>query len=239
VIVYPEFWMNIGRRITNEKIEEILLQVLSEMDCNCLSLSGGLDSSLMLYFLNQVHKKIFTFTIGLSEQHPDVKYSRLMSSQLPGIIHRVFIPGKKEIEAIDKSGDPFGNAIVRLFYQLVEQFTNKIITCDGINEFACGYYDHQRNPNEKTYYHYLRRLQRDHLIPLDKNSGNVRVYLPYLDNRMVSLYTQMPIRDKVDDENRKKFLIEIARGRVPTEILRRRKYGFSDALKIKKEVNCK
>lgn len=233
MITYPEHWTDIGRRVTNKKIEETILQVLSEIDCSCLSFSGGLDSGLMLFFLKQLHKEVSAFTIGLSEEHPDVKCARLMCAQLPSIVHRVFIPTEKEIETIEKLGSSSGNGIVRFFYRSVEKFTDAIIACDGIDEFACGYYSHQRNPNEKTYYHYLRRLQRDHLIPLDKNSGNVKVYLPYLNIRLISLYAQIPIGDKVDDESRKKFLVELARGRLPTRILKRRKYGFDEALRIK------
>jgi len=233
MIFYPESWPKIGRPVTVAEIEETLLQILSEIDCNCLSLSGGLDSSLMLWFLQKVHKKVFAFTIG-SEEHPDVKYARLMSSKFPLVTHRVFIPSEEERKEIEQSDDPLGNSIVKLFYQSVKKFTNKIIACDGIDEFACGYYSHQRNPTEKTYYYYIRHLQQDHLIPLDKSSGNVCVYLPYLDSRLISLYTQIPISSKVDDGQRKKFLVEMARGRLPPAILRRRKYGFYEALTIKK-----
>lgn len=43
------------------------------------------------------------------------------------------------------------------------------------------------------------------------------------------------IEDKVNNGQRKKFLVEMARGRLPPQILKRRKYGFCNALrKIRK-----
>jgi len=51
VIVLPIDWMEIGKPITVKDIELGIMKVLSEISCDCLSFSGGLDSSLILYFM--------------------------------------------------------------------------------------------------------------------------------------------------------------------------------------------
>jgi len=44
------------------------------------------------------------------------------------------------------------------------------------------------------------------------------------------MMSQIPLSRKVDRENRKKLLSAIARGRIPDEIIDRRKRGFISAL---------
>jgi len=243
MIIYPKNWKEIGQPTKLKEIEDTILQILSEIDCNCLSFSGGLDSSLMLYFMLKVHKQVQTFTIGISKSHPDVRYSRLVIDKfdniipdlyIPSIIPRFYIPSWEEIKNTKESFKEFeGDNAVRLFYKFLRRYTDKIIACDGIDEFMCGYYVHQTNPNEETYYNYMKRLQKEQLIPLDKNSERVKVYLPYLDDRLILLLSQIPISEKVDKECRKKLMVEIAKTKIPNEIITRRKYGFCDVLKIK------
>ncbi len=234
MIVYPQNWEKIGQPIKLKEIEDMILQGLSEIPCNSLSFSGGLDSSLMLYFMLQIYKQVEAFTMGISELHPDVRYSKWVIEELENVTHRIYIPSQKEIEhAQQQEGDLEGDKAVRLFYKFVGIHTSEIIACDGIDEFMCGYYEHQKNPNEKTYYDYIRRLQKEQLRPLDSNSSKVKVYLPYLDCRLLCLLSKIPINKKVDSEGRKKIMVQMANGKVPNEVIDRRKYGFCDVLKIK------
>ena len=235
MIVYPINWMEVGKPITVKDIELGIMKVLSELSCNCLALSGGLDSSLMLYFMLERHMHVRTFTIGLSEDHPDIKYAQLVADSFDGVSHNYYIPTQDEIEAEEQPEDLEGDAAVRLFYKFVgASYTPGIVACDGIDEFMAGYYAHQKDPSEATYFSFIRQLQREHLAPLNKNSGKVDVYLPYLDSRLISLYSQIPLSEKVDGGARKKFMVRMAEGKIPDQIIKRRKIGFCDALKIKK-----
>lgn len=242
MIVYPKNWEEIGQPIKLKEIEDTILQILSEIDCNYLSFSGGLDSSLMLYFMLKIHKQVEAFTMGISELHPDIRYSKWVVEEFDNVIHRIYIPSQEEIKnAKQWKWDLEGDRAVRMFYKFVGKYTDKIISCDGIDEFMCGYYEHQDKPCEDTYYAYLRELQNKHLISLDRNSNQieeqktVKVYLPYLDNRLLLLFSQIPISEKVDKECRKKLMVEIAKTKIPNEIITRRKYGFCDVLKIKED----
>ena len=234
MIVYPINWMEVGRSITIKDIEFSIEEILSQLSCNCLALSGGLDSSLMLYFMLQRFKKVEAFTIGVSEYHPDVKYSTLVVSDLGRTKHRIYIPTQKEIdEEENQSKDLKGDKATRLFYKFVSKYTDEIISCDGIDEYMAGYYDHQENPNEETYYKYIRQLREKHLEPLNRNSDQVKIYLPYLDSKLLCLLSQIPIAKKVTFEQRKTLIIAMAENKIPSEIINRRKYGFCDALRIR------
>ena len=235
MIVSPLDWNEVGSPIQVRDLEIAILKVLSEISCNCLSFSGGLDSSLMLYFMLQRHRRVRTFTIGLSEDHPDIMYAKLVARSFGGASHNFYIPTQKEIEVEKRPGDLEGDVAVRLFYRFVEKETPKIIACDGIDEFMAGYYAHQETLSETTYFNFIRRLRSEHLVPLNENSGKVNVYLPYLDSRLISLYSRIPLSEKVDPHIRKKFMVRMAEGRLPDRVITRRKYGFCDALKVKEE----
>jgi len=233
MIVYPKRWTKIGQPIRIEDIAGRIFWTLIEIGCPYLSLSGGLDSSLILYFMAQAFDKVYAFTIGFPETHPDIKYSRLVAKTFGNITHEVYIPSVSEVadEVEKKSGPDVG---VRLFYRfLAGKGIPGIIACDGIDEYMAGYYDHQQHPDEATYYKHIRRLRDEHLKPLNDNSGGIKVYLPYLDHRLLSLLNQIPLSDKVDREKRKKIMVDLAERKVPREVIDRWKYGFCDALKIK------
>lgn len=228
----------IGQPVKIADIEETIIQILAKTKCANLSFSGGLDSSLMLYFMTRVFHKISAFTIGFPEIHPDIEYSRLVVQSIEekfgNVEHEIYIPTADEVasETEKKPGPDIG---VRLFYKfLARNGISRIVACDGIDEFMAGYYDHQQHPDEETYYKYIRRLQEDHLRPLNENSRNTKVYLPYLDDKLLSLLIRIPIANKVDSKNRKKVMVQMARGRIPDAATDRWKYGFCDVLKIKK-----
>ena len=221
-----------------EDIEHRLVNVLISIGCKCLAFSGGLDSSLLLYFMCQIFKTINIFTIGCSTLHPDILFARNVAGYYRkrfgvALKHYEYFPSSDEIKDAIANEDLPGDGAVELFYLFISKHADRIIAGDGADEFMCGYYGHTRKPDEATYYNYLRRLQEDHLIPLDLNSGQVEVYLPFIDEDLVSLLSQMPVSDKVDSANRKKLMVEMAKGKVPREVIRRRKYGFCDALNIK------
>jgi len=93
----------------------------------------------------------------------------------------------------------------------------------------CGYYDHM-NMSPETYKFYLSRLYPDHLVPLNKNSAGVEVYLPYLNDSLIDVYKQIPLFKKVSKIDRKIIMKELGRKlKIPNEIIDRNKYGFCDA----------
>lgn len=231
MIVYPKNWAKVGQPIEIRDLERAIERTLREIQCNCLALSGGLDSSLMLYFMLKVYREVRAFTIGSSENHRDVKYSVLVAEELGRTKHLYYVPTRKEIdEEKDQSRDFKGDKATRLFYKFVKKHTREIISGDGIDEFMCGYYGHQGYPTELAYFEYIRRLRLEHLEPLNRNSMGVSVYLPYLDAELLYLLSQIPTYEKVNKKERKVLMVEMAKGKIPDEIMMRHKIGFCDAL---------
>ena len=233
MIVFPDNWKEIGQGLPSiplQKIENTILEILSEIPCASLAFSGGVDSCLLLYYLQKVKKQVVAFTMGKTLDHPDVVYSKIAIENIGGNVrHEIYIPNKEDIET-QGEGNVYG-----IFYEYVSKFTNRMISGDGIDEFMCGYYPHQKNPTESEYYYFLSRLVPDHLIPLNRESGDVKVYLPYIDRRLILLMAQIPIWDKVDKENRKKIIMSLAKNKLPSAILERWKHGFCDALNVKEK----
>lgn len=233
MIVYPKDWKAKGQPVNIDDIEKMLLSILAgDINVNHLALSGGLDSSLMLYYMIRVFGKhrVYCHTIALSEQHPDYIFSEKVTKHFD-VKWYPYTPNQIPLSQL---GDYSGDEIVRCFYDYLRSLKiNEIIACDGIDEYMGGYYEHQNDPTEKTYYKCIRQLQERHLEPLNENSNGVDVYLPFLDDRLISLFNQIPLADKVDTDSRKKVMVEMAKGKLPDEIIQRRKYGFSDAMKIK------
>lgn len=223
MIVYPEDWRKAGRFVTTTMIHYSLMRTIRNIPCRYLSYSGGLDSSLLLYHMLCTGRKVVTFTATCGEDHPDAQYSRI------GIDYYQRLFGEDKLEAHWMVYSSTGDDLVKEHYKELAKYCDSIITGDGVDEYMAGYYCHQEvdvDKKEEVYIDRLRRLQAEHLEPLDSNSGPVKVYIPYLDDSLVSLFAQIPLRDKVDWLSRKKVMLALAKGRVPEEIIDRRKYGF-------------
>lgn len=219
MIVHPSNWQKLGREITIEDIDGAMRRVISEIDCLNLSFSGGVDSSLLLYYLLEVKGKANTFTIANDIEHPDIEYSRKAISFFEHK-YKIQIPHHTMVRP-NISGD----ALVFSYYRALSNLIPSIITGDCIDELACGYYNHQ-DLKEETYQDYLQSLQDNHLIPLNENSGKVQVYLPFADDRIANLFYRIPLYRKVNETSRKKIIMELAEGKMPPEIIERRKYGL-------------
>ena len=220
MIVFPEDWNQLGQKVKLADIDNVLRQVIAEIDCCNLSYSGGIDSSLLLYYLLETGRDVNLFTVSNDAEHPDLEYAKLghrffenrYGRSLP---HKVFVLHDCE-----------GDELVRRYYLELASICSDIITGDGIDELACGYYSHQSLQNDKTYYDLLRKVQANHLQPLNENSGSVKVYVPYIDARIANLFYRVPLTDKVNDQGRKLVIRALADGRMPLEIIERRKYGL-------------
>ena len=219
-IIFPKTWEAVGTPITLKMIEDALQKVIEEIPCDNLSYSGGIDSSILLYYLLESGRKVNTFTITCNEKHLDNKYSKMGIDYYTKKFGWNNLTGHWFIEPQN------GDDLVKVFYQILHGYCNSIVTGDGIDEFMAGYYAHQQNPTEKGYLDILYQLQEKHLLPLNKNSNGISVYLPYLANEMILLYSQIPLIAKMNCIRRKLVIYELARGKVPESIMERRKCGF-------------
>lgn len=229
MIAHPKNWDYIYELPTLDKIESTMFDAVKATGCPNLCLSGGVDSSLTLHFMTQVFPLIKCFTIASSMNHPDVYYSKVVVEKY-GVEHLIYIPTKAEIEASKTDGDLTGDVAVRLLYQFIAKHTDRVIAADCIDELDCGYYPHQKEPTDYTFRKFILELEELHLKPLDKNSGTVRVYLPYATPEVIHTFLRIPISEKVSSSKRKSHIMRIASKYLPEDIILRRKYGFCSAL---------
>lgn len=239
MIAYPHNWDAVGNPIVLEDIENTIIKILYDINCNNLAFSGGIDSCLLLYYMTKIFDDVNVFTIGLDANHPDIVYAKKMVNKFNNVKHYVFIPTKKEIEDCTYNEDFEGDSAVRLLYKNAYKYVDRIVAGDGIDEFVCGYYDHQKNPIEDTYFKYMYKLQEEQLIPLNRNSGDIKVCLPYIDKKLIYLLSQIPLKNKVDFNCRKKIMVKLAENKIPIEIIDRWKYGFCHAFVIKNKMENK
>lgn len=236
MIIYPKNWERDYEKLSSfyfdprEIINELYF-ILKKINVLHLSYSGGIDSTIILHILSTVcreslfmDEEIHTYTIASREDHPDIQFAR-KGSKIYNTTHHEFI-----VEPTKKESDKFeGDNAVRQLFELIPEFTDKIICCDGVDEFMCGYYKHQ-DEEMSTYEYYLSNLTPGHLIPLNNASKNVEVYLPFLDECLVDIYRKIPLLAKVDAKNRKKLITKIGQWlNIPNEFINRNKYGFCDA----------
>lgn len=228
MIKYPLRWKLVGNKPSNKLLIDILLNTVETLGCINLSLSGGVDSSLMLSLMYEVFgDKVSCFNLACSTKHPDYIFSEMISRHY-GVVCYHFIP-----DAIDNND---GDAIVSAFYSNLSIFHHiaSIIACDGIDELMGGYYDHASLADNEVFFDYLSRLQNEQLIPLDINSKSIQVFLPYLSTDFIALTSFIPLSDRYRLGYRKQIIYDMAKDRgIPNKILERRKYGFVDAMNIK------
>jgi len=227
MIKYPIEWDKIGIKVNPVDIYNELCSIIESLNINNISLSGGIDSSILLSIMTKVlNRKIECFTVALNNKHPDYLFSKMISDKFNAKLNILFLNKKCS-----------GDENVRYFYEFVlREGTSNIIAGDGIDELSCGYYDHVKYVNKSDiYYSYLNRLVEEQLIPLNKNSRDVNVFLPYLDARIVEMLLCFPLKDKIKNNERKVIINSIAKNycNIPDSVINRWKYGFCSASEIK------
>jgi asparagine synthase (glutamine-hydrolysing) len=170
-------------------------------------LSGGLDSSLTLLLVRQLHPDCVAFTVG-AEGSEDLAYARRLTADL-GVQH-VVVPvrprelGLREVrEAMRVSelteyGDII-NAVVsqRLFTAVHEAGVKVVLTGDGSDELFGGYSMYRRigdADRRRLFLHKIAHLSRTELQRVDRTSmgHQVEARVPFLDVRMLDLAMRIP-----------------------------------------------
>ena len=219
----------------------------SQQDSLFLTWSGGLDSTVSLVLLKKYFPSfdIHAFTIGESEDHPDLVATKAMRDQVGLRHHHIIIPTQEEKEEmrtrlIDKNRN-VGNgdiAVALVYKHMAEMGARTVLAHDGIDELLGGYWDHRKSsdPQEKlsAFELYWKQLRENHLEPLNRTAVMFRINpeFPYLDQRVVEYITLLPLDARTDRSESKKPLRAIARMiGVPELAITRPKIGFCDALK--------
>ena len=174
-------------------------------------LSGGLDSTLTLLHVREMHPDCVAFTIG-TPGSDDVAYARRVTRDL-GVAHEVIelAPGDIRLsdirEAIRLSelteyGDVINAVISQPLFARVHSCGVKVVLCgDGSDELFGGY-EIYRQPDrllrQRLFQHKLHNLGRTELQRVDRTSmgHGVETRVPFLDLALVRLAMRLPIELK-------------------------------------------
>lgn len=200
-------------------------------------LSGGLDSTITLLQVANMHPDCVAFTIGTKDSD-DVHYAKRVARAV-GVEHQIVelrpedITGAEVREAIRVSelteyGDII-NAVVsnRLFRRVHERGVKVVLSGDGSDELFGGYEIFAAIPDEsrqRLFQHIVRSLCRTELQRVDRTSMGfgVEARVPFLDLSVVRLALRLPIALKVRD-NQEKWILRQAFADVLPDYIRLRK----------------
>ena len=173
--------------------------------------SGGLDSTLTLLHVRELHPECVAFTIG-TPGSDDVSYARRVTREL-GVDHEVIelAPGDIRLsdirEAIRLSelteyGDIINAVVSMRLFARVHSCGVKVVLCgDGSDELFGGY-EIYRQPDpvvrQRLFQHKLHNLGRTELQRVDRTSMGygVETRVPFLDLALVRLAMRLPIELK-------------------------------------------
>jgi asparagine synthase (glutamine-hydrolysing) len=186
-------------------------------------LSGGLDSSLTLLHVAQMHPDCVAFTVG-APGSDDLRYARRLCAELgvpheivelaPHRIGRAQIRAAIEMSELTEYGDII-NAVVSvpLFRRVSDAGVKVVLTGDGSDELFGGYpMYHRASPDQarRLFLHKIRNLARTELQRVDRTSmgHGVEARVPFLDPALVELALALPMDLKVRDGQEKWILRE-------------------------------
>ncbi len=205
-------------------------------------LSGGLDSSLVLMHVREMHPDCVALTVG-APGSDDLLYARRLTADLgvrhevievrPGAIRADDIRNAIRMSELTEYGDII-NAVVSvpLFARARELGIKVVLTGDGSDELFGGYSMYDRiapESSRRLFLHKIRNLHRTELQRVDRVSmgQGVEARVPFLDLSLVELAMRLPAALKVRDGQEKWIVRQAFRDMLPSYILERPKNPMS------------
>ncbi len=233
------------REVTIEAVK----QAFSRGNIEGVSLSGGLDSSIILAVAHQYNKNIKAFTSTLAVNHgEDLPYAKMFAESL-GVEHHIYEITQEDIKAIIPEAvwylesfdeDCIVGFIANYYTSLLaSKHVKTVLVGEGADELFGGYFKELQDisdPAEKervgkrllevAYNTALRRLDRGWM------SNGIEYYAPFLHPAMVEICNKLPMELKChavgQDKTVEKWILrEAFRDMLPQEIADRPKMRFS------------
>jgi asparagine synthase (glutamine-hydrolysing) len=205
-------------------------------------LSGGLDSSLVLSHVREMHPDCVALTIG-APGSDDLYYAERLTREL-GVPHEVIHVRPGDVKADDvreairmaeltEYGDII-NAVVSvpLFARARKLGIKVVLTGDGSDELFGGYSMYERigpESSRRLFLHKIRNLHRTELQRVDRVSmgQGVEARVPFLDLSLVELAMRVPAGLKIRDGQEKWIMRQAFADMLPEYIRQRPKNPMS------------
>jgi asparagine synthase (glutamine-hydrolysing) len=231
-------------------LREFLIQAVERQmeGVGAISLSGGLDSSIIAAIAKEYNPDVNLFTVAVqSAPGPDLENAIYMADFL-GMKHHVYEITESDI--VDLISDAIWylesfdedciSGILSNYYasKIVKSYSNAVLVGEGADELFGGYRMVLKNPRVKSaeqrerlaqklldisYNTALRRLDRGWM------ANSVAHKTPFLDSKVVALSQKIPMDWKIYGENQteKYVLREAFRDMLPERIANREKLRFA------------
>lgn len=213
-----------------------------------VSLSGGIDSSIVAVIAKQFNPdlKLFTGTID-SAPGPDLENAKLMASFL-GLEHHIHRITDQELEEVipdaiwhlESFDEDCISGIISNYYvsKMLKEYSDLALVGEGADELFGGYRLVLKNPKVKTEEERIQLAQR--LLDISYNTAlrrldrawmaNAVVYqTPFLDSKVVAFSQKIQMAWKIyGDKQIEKFILrEAFRDMLPEQIANREKLRFA------------
>jgi len=229
-----------------EKFFDELYQVLENSVSACksktIALSGGLDSSIIAFFLKEKNCNAVAVT-AKDFLASDLTYCQLASKKFNIPLEIVLSSTEKILEAIEETikilkifnDIEIRNSIVMYLAltSVKKSGESNIISGDGADELFAGY-NFFKNKNEEELQKDLERIWKIMHFPSKKigEAMGITVETPFLCENVVECAKKIPANLKVKEEKGKKFgkwiLRKIFEEKLPTNIVWREKAAMQD-----------
>jgi len=205
-------------------------------------LSGGLDSSIVLTHVREMHPDCVALTIG-APGSDDLLFARRLTAELkvphevievrPGDVRADDIREAIRMSELTEYGDII-NAVVSvpLFARAHQLGIKVVLTGDGSDELFGGYAMYGRSDGHasgRLFRHMIANLHRTELQRVDRVSmgQGVEARVPFLDPALVELALRLPVELKVRDGQEKWIMRQAFADMLPGYISRRPKNPMS------------
>jgi len=235
-------------------IKSVRNRMISERPLGCL-LSGGLDSSLIsgiaAKILKEQGKRLTTFSIGMTDDSPDIINARLVAKHINSIHHEIIIQPEKwidELKNVIRQIETYDITTIRastaqyLLAKWISENTDikVILNGDGSDELTSGYLYFYNAPNSTISHEENIRLLTDihnyDVLRVDRtiSTFGLEARVPFLCHNFVDIYLSInkSLRQPIKNERMEKNILRKAfddeDNIIPKEILYRKKEAFSD-----------
>ena len=222
---------------SSKKLYQILEESCNSCKSNMISLSGGLDSSIIAYFHKGKNPKGVAI-ISEDFVSTDLTYCQMISKEM-GIPLSIYnVSTSTILEAIENTIKILknfndieirNNVVMYLAIKWTKENNQKsIITGDGADELFAGY-NFLVNKSEKELEDEIKRVCSIMHFPTQKigKALGIEIESPFLNQKVIELANQIPVKLKVKEENNKMYgkwiLRKTFEKHIPFQIAWRRK----------------